>query len=714
MTTDSINVVQPVTFTRNRYITKVALSFDGRDRTVVSLNETSRDPVGQTISFPKRRFSSLQLEVVAANFGRQSRYNGLSGVGFSEVRIPGVKLSEYLRLPTDLLTAAGAASLSHPLILQLTRDRANPAEAFKQDAELGMNRTFSLPTARSFGLTGTARISPLAPDEQIDAALGRPVGPTVVRADSSGHLPGDLTNRGSSVFDGDPKTVWSTGFGDQVGNWVRVRAPQPVTAASIGLDVLADGRHSVPTKVHLEVDGRAQPALTLPTIIDRPVENATTHVTLRFAAVTGRTFKLRHRRRPDREGAGLPKPPPPRDAHRICRGGPRRAARAGVAGQGALDVSHGPAHGERQAGRGLAVGRDVGRNQAGRFGRLAVRRCQPRPAGGEHRPDRCARPPHRRRSGPDRMASAPGGTATSATAVAAASMSATDGASPPREAPAPAPGSAAGTDRWAGSPQVSVGSQTRTSYAVHVTGAQPGKPFWLVLGQSLSPGWTANATGVGDLGKPRLVDGYANGWLVTPSSSTFDVTLTWTPQTKVWIALVLSAVALLVCLILALWPFGRRRPNRLDAVPADQPLPDLVSPLARWDTAAGARVMATLRVVPTGPGPDRRRCRRGHRAAHRARHHPTRRGASSEYSPRSRFAVNAAGRCCASGPVACLLISAAYVVELQWHYKLPLNGSWPATFSKVATISWLAVGLLTAEVITEMVQRRGRGDRNPA
>ena len=48
----------------------------------------------------------------------------------------------------------------------------------------------------------------------------------VVRADSSGHLPGDLTNRGSSAFDGDPKTVWSTGFGDQVGSWVRAAHPK--------------------------------------------------------------------------------------------------------------------------------------------------------------------------------------------------------------------------------------------------------------------------------------------------------------------------------------------------------------------------------------------------------------------------------------------------------------------------------------------------------
>ena len=48
----------------------------------------------------------------------------------------------------------------------------------------------------------------------------------------------------------------------------------------------------MPTKVHLEVDGRAQPSLTLPPITDRTAENATTHVTLRFPAVTGRTFKL--------------------------------------------------------------------------------------------------------------------------------------------------------------------------------------------------------------------------------------------------------------------------------------------------------------------------------------------------------------------------------------------------------------------------------------
>ena len=241
-----------------------------------------------------------------------------------------------------------------------------------------------------------------------------------------------------------------------------------------------------------------------------------------------------------------------------------------------------------------------------------------------------------------------------------------------------------------------------------MTGAQPGKPFWLVLGQSLSPGWTANATGVGDLGEPRLVDGYANGWLVTPSSSAFDVTLTWTPQTKVWIALVLSAVALLACLVLALWPFGRRRLNRVDAVPDDQPLPDIGSPVARWDAGAGGAGgggggaagdvtrAGPLTVVGTALATG---LLTGLVITPLAGVFVGALTALAFVLPRGRALLRL-------GAVACLLISAAYVVELQWHYKLPLNGSWPATFSKVATISWLAVGLLTADVIVEMVQRQ--------
>ena len=47
-----------------------------------------------------------------------------------------------------------------------------------------------------------------------------------------------------------------------------------------------------------------------------------------------------------------------------------------------------------------------------------------------------------------------------------------------------------------------------------VTGAH-GK-FWLVLGQSINNGWRATVNGTGkNLGTPVLIDGFANGWLVS-------------------------------------------------------------------------------------------------------------------------------------------------------------------------------------------------------
>ena len=79
----------------------------------------------------------------------QAQYNGASGVGFAEVGIPGVR-------PMRCSAADRSAdpgrrqSLQHELMLQMTRDRANPAEPFKDDTEKSMARTFSLPTARAF------------------------------------------------------------------------------------------------------------------------------------------------------------------------------------------------------------------------------------------------------------------------------------------------------------------------------------------------------------------------------------------------------------------------------------------------------------------------------------------------------------------------------------------------------------------------------------
>jgi hypothetical protein len=132
----------------------------------------------------------------------------------------------------------------------------------------------------------------------------------------------------------------------------------------------------------------------------------------------------------------------------------------------------------------------------------------------------------------------------------------------------PVPGTLAGSGTPAlAAPQVRLDSSTSTSAQLAVSGAT--QPFWLVLGQSVNAGWKADIVGGPSLGGSTLIDGYANGWYVTPSSSSFVVDLTWTPQREVDIALVVSAAAILACLLLAFVPWRpRRRSGRRSGVKA--------------------------------------------------------------------------------------------------------------------------------------------------
>ena len=90
---------------------------------------------------------------------------------------------------------------------------------------------------------------------------------------------------------------------------------------------------------------------------------------------------------------------------------------------------------------------------------------------------------------------------------------------------------------------VRVVDQDASSFRLQVE--SDGEPFWLVLGQSNSDGWVARTAG-GQLGDRQLVDGYANGWLVTPDAEgRFTIDLRWEPQRLVWVGGALSALAVL-------------------------------------------------------------------------------------------------------------------------------------------------------------------------
>jgi arabinofuranan 3-O-arabinosyltransferase len=135
---------------------------------------------------------------------------------------------------------------------------------------------------------------------------------------------------------------------------------------------------------------------------------------------------------------------------------------------------------------------------------------------------------------------------------------------------------------------VRVVSSTPDSY--HLRVQSDGTPFWLVLGQSHNDGWEATIDGR-SLGAPTLVNGFANGWVVRGQTGTFDVTLRWTPQRTVWIAIGVSLAVIALCVVLV---FVLRRRRRLD----DPPLAD--APTRRALRSASERATSLAIAIAAG------------------------------------------------------------------------------------------------------------------
>jgi arabinofuranan 3-O-arabinosyltransferase len=153
------------------------------------------------------------------------------------------------------------------------------------------------------------------------------------------------------------------------------------------------------------------------------------------------------------------------------------------------------------------------------------------------------------------------------------------------------------TTTEAGEPTVAIRSQDRLRREITVDDCPDG--CWLVLGEGFHESWSAE-TAEGDLGPPQLVDGGFNGWWIPPRDGPTEVTLRWTAQTPLTVALVLTVVALLACIALAVLD---RRQLPWPSVPAarfavgEPPVPTR----ARW-IVAGAWVIAAAVLVGWGWG----------------------------------------------------------------------------------------------------------------
>jgi len=695
ITTDRVNLVQSLKQPNERFVTRATLRFDGGSEVEIELGEESNTPAGQTIRFPRRTFRTFALEIRDTNKGQLINYGGVSPVGFAEIRIrddePGarnVRVSEIVKMPADLLSTVGAASESHPLVLLMNRERVIPVPP-RNDPEESMVRSFALPTARAFGIAGETRLSPFLPDDQIDRLLGY-AGPVI--ATSSAHLSGAAQARASAALDQDLATAWVTPFAAVTDQYVDVQLPEPVTVDRLDLQLVADGRHSVPTRIAVTNELGDRREVDVPAVTDLAAPDATVAAPVQFPAITGaelRVTVLEVRDVTTREWycecdltmpvgiaeLGIPGVPAVRVAATIpdeCRedlitidGEPVPVR---IVGTTADALARNPLSFVSCTGTGvptvsLDAGRHELRTQAGnRFGFDVDRLTVASLPGGE----------------PWSTLDAFGGITDAGAAVAATSEPA---------------------------PKVQVLEAGRAKTRVRVTGAS--EPFWLVLGQSNNPGWRATADG-DELGESTLADGYGNGWLVRPgaSGSAFEVSIEWVPQQTVNRAIAASIVSVIVCLgiVLASGLRRRRRGRDMPEVADARELAEatIASPLV----ATGGRpgwfgvTFATLVALAAG---------------------------AIFVTPWVGVVLAAAVLVVMVRPTWRAVLSllpafalagcGAYIAAKQWYTNLPPTFEWPTFFWQVRTLGWISIVFLAGDALVEIVRsrasrrgRRGRGN----
>ena len=184
--TDHLTLVQPLDGPRDRAIERIQVSFDSARPFDIVLGPESLTPEGQTIVFPTREITRVDIRVTDVTTPPFDPALA-NAVGFAEVRLGDVEVHEQVRLPVDLLERA--SSSGNRLDVVLTRLRRDPADRGRLDEELALVRVFTLPEARTFGLGGTIRLDQNAADPVLDEVLGTDLGGGA--AEASSHLAGE-------------------------------------------------------------------------------------------------------------------------------------------------------------------------------------------------------------------------------------------------------------------------------------------------------------------------------------------------------------------------------------------------------------------------------------------------------------------------------------------------------------------------------------------
>lgn len=501
-----MTLLQPQDTVANRMITSVRVAaLDGSSAPVdVTLDESSLTDPGQHVDGLPHGAASITITGVGPRPGGTD--SGPSAVGFAELGLGTNR--EVVDVPTGVLADQDAAT---PVAIVLTRERTDPLDRWRSDPEPAMVRRLDLPR----DVTATADVTLRLDRRAGDDVLARLTGQTGAVADR--RLTGNPDAAGWHAVDGNPATAWTSPFVDPVGSTLTVALDPAVTTGELTIHQAVDDVHSLIDAVRVTIgDETVDLAVPPPdasgaSTVQLPVANATS-MTVEITGITPSTTVDRR----FGETTTLPVAVTELDSTAISH------TPAVLTDQPACRDDLLTVDGQQLP---LAVGPEqVAQLVAGQP--VTVATCDGSPltlAAGQHV-----------------IASTPG----RATGIDVDRVVLTSGDLP-----------AAGTR-----PTVTV---ERSNFTRTATVGPCPDGCWLTLGEGLNPGWSASAGGR-SLGAPRQLDGGFNGWWIEPSTTPTTVTMTWEPQTTLNVALVLSLVAILACLVLVVLDRrGRRHPAPL-------------------------------------------------------------------------------------------------------------------------------------------------------
>lgn len=238
-------------------------------------------------------------------------------------------------------------------------------------------------------------------------------------------------------------------------------------------------------------------------------------------------------------------------------------------------------------------------------------------------------------------------------------------------------------------PLVMVTASSLTSARFEVEPCPDG--CWLVFGQGFSEGWSATANGT-RLGPQIPVSGGFNGWWLEPSTEPTLVSMNFESQSKVWIALGFSLLAVAACLAVLVWPLARRRDQMapqlcgdVDAVSV-RPFspPRLAVPVSLRASIATAALVVVASWLLIGPGV------LGYAVIAAAVLVATRRM-----------------KVVALGGVVLLVAVGLQIARRAWVLNLTAGAGWPIRFSDLHEVMAFAIILVAAPMVVDGLMTDG-------